>query len=454
MSPTPLVLLHGYAAQAKTFDNWKAILEGFGYNVQQDIFIGNYVTLNNEVTVDDISEGFDRALRAKGLDEQPFDIIVHSTGMLVLRAWLTAPNAINRQTFVKHLIALAPATFGSPIATKGRSLLGRIFMGNHQLGPDFLNSGNLVLDNLELGSAYTWQLAHRDLFGGKVFYDDKDNTPYVFVFDGTSDYGDLAEIFLRKDQLGSDGVVRWAGVSLNSRKITLDLTRTPSDKGRLSWSKWTNMDIPLIPVAGVNHNQILSQPPDGLPELVNQALKVASPDMLKDFYKAVAAADVVRKGHAKIDSDPWQQFVVHAVDERDNAIDDYSIEILVRTPDGKDTSIPAFENDVHPYTLDSSFRCFHVRLKDVPSSQFSVPGNKVIVRVSASTGTDIVGYEGFGDSVIELSPSLNQVELDITSAATDADQKLFFPFTTTLIEVRLNREPLCRTDGTYEIFQF
>src|SRR5271163_3685930 len=169
MSNTPLVLLHGYSADFHSFDRWKALLQARGFNAQ-DIFIGNYVTLNNEVTVDDISEGFDRALRAKGLDQRPFDIIVHSTGMLVLRAWLTAPNAKNRQQLLKHLIGLAPATFGSPLATKGRSLLGRIFVGNRHLGPDFLNSGNLVLDNLELGSCYTWNLAHQDLFGSVAYY--------------------------------------------------------------------------------------------------------------------------------------------------------------------------------------------------------------------------------------------------------------------------------------------
>ena len=285
MATRPLVLLHGYAAQANTFDKWKAILQGFGFNLQKDIFIGNYVTLNNEITVDDISEGFDRALRAKKIADQPFDIIVHSTGMLVLRAWLTAPNAEDRQQLLKHVIAFAPATFGSPLATKGRSLLGRIFLGNHQLGPDFLDSGNLVLNNLEIGSSYTWYLAHRDLFGSKAFYDANPDTPYVFVFDGTSDYGKLAAIFLENDQLGSDGVVRWAGVSLNSRKIILDLTRTPSDRGRLYWSDWTNIDIPLIPVAGVNHNQILSEPPDGLPELVLQALKVDSAASSPSFIK-------------------------------------------------------------------------------------------------------------------------------------------------------------------------
>ncbi len=453
MASTPLVLLHGYSAQASSYDAWKSILQKAGFSVQ-DIFIGNYVTLNNEITVDDIAEGFDRSLRAKGLDKKPFDVVVHSTGMLVLRAWLTAPSAKDRQKLLKHLVALAPATFGSPVATKGRSLLGRIFLGNKHLGPDFLNSGNLVLNNLELGSSYTWYLAHRDLFGDKTFYDAGTDTPYVFVFDGASDYGKLAEVFLPKDQLGTDGIVRWAGAPLNSRKIIMDLTRMPSDQGRLAWSPWTNIDIPLIPIARVNHNQILSEPPEGLPDLVIQALRVASSEDLKNFYVRVGNAPVVQQGHAKIDADPWQQFIVHAVDERGYGINDYSIELFVRDANGDETSIPAFEEDVHAYTLDKSFRSFHVRLKDAQLDRFREPSSKVIVRVSASTGTDLVGYQGFGTTVSQLGPTTGPVELDISGAARDTDQKLFCPFTTTLIEMHLNREPIPRADGTYEIFGF
>src|SRR6202040_4268652 len=104
-----------------------------------------------------IAEGFERGLRAKGLAGKPFDALVLSTGMLVLRSWLTATNAAaSRQGLLKHLIALAPATFGSPLAMKGRSLLGRIFKGSKAPGPDFLASGNEVLLGLELGSPYTW----------------------------------------------------------------------------------------------------------------------------------------------------------------------------------------------------------------------------------------------------------------------------------------------------------
>src|SRR5438132_764019 len=72
--------------------------------------------LTNEITIKDIAEGFDRAIKTHPrIDkDQPFDAIVHSTGMLVLRSWL-ATNPIGRKR-LKHLIGLAPATFGSPLA--------------------------------------------------------------------------------------------------------------------------------------------------------------------------------------------------------------------------------------------------------------------------------------------------------------------------------------------------
>lgn len=450
----PLVLLHGYHSEGQTFDTWRTILQNKGFNVQ-DIFIGNYVTENNEINVDDIAEGFDRALRSRGIataPDKPFDVIVHSTGMLVLRSWLTAQGATSRQSLLKHLVAMAPATNGSPVAPKGRSLLGRVFFGKHELGPDFLNSGNLVLDNLELASEYTWDLAHKDLFGEKCFYDNSPNTPYVFTFDGTSDLGAFSKIIDDKDQLGADGIVRWAGASLNSRKITLDFTRTPENKDRLSWTGWTNVLLRLIPIAGVNHTQILSNPPDGLPDLVEAALKVASSDDLTSFYQRAAATPVVQRGQAVIDARPWQQFIVRAVDERGNGIDDYSIEVLLRDPNNRETTVSEFEKYVHPYSLDNSFRSFHVDLKAAQTADFMNPQNKIVVRFRASSGTDIIRYQGFGDS----SSTDQYVDLDITSNVRNNDKQLFFASTTTFMEVRLNREPVPQESPLtdYEIFQF
>ena len=227
MARNPLVLIHGYSDEGASFRAWERILEERGYDVAM-IHACTYRSLTNEVTIKDIAEGFDRALRIRsGLDaDEPFDAIVHSTGMLVIRAWLTV--YAGRRDRLKHLIGLAPATFGSPLAHKGRSWLGALFKGNRHLGPDFLEAGDKILDGLELGSRYTWDLAHLDLLGDETFYGPTRRTPYVFIFCGNQSYGGLRQLF---DEPGTDGTVRWASCPLNTRKIVLDLTRDPEREG-------------------------------------------------------------------------------------------------------------------------------------------------------------------------------------------------------------------------------
>jgi hypothetical protein len=437
--PIPLVLVHGYASSGNAYVKWRDAFIAAGRKVT-DIFVGNYITLTNEVTIDDIANGFNHALHEKGLDRTPFDAIVHSTGMLVVRSWLTASNpAVSRRGLLKHLVALAPATFGSPIAAKGRSLLGRIFIGSKDLfGPDFLESGDLVLSDLELGSQFTWHLAHKDLIDTKLYGPDND-TPYVFVFDGTNDYGKLAEIFDRTDQEGTDGVVRWSGVALNCRKITLNLGVS---NGGVQMSDFSNLlDIPLIPVAGVHHNQIMSEPPDELIALVLKALDVNSKDDFANFHNnLVANANVVQQGKAALQGQNWQQFMVRARDNYGAPITDYSIEILARAADNTDTLIPEFEADVHPFAADNSFRCFHVKLDELKGK---IEGKRLIARIIAKTGTRLVGYQGFGSNQTEAATPDLGVELDIsTFDGRIPGKSLFFPFTTTLIEIVLNREPI------------
>ena len=135
--PIPIVLLHGYSADGRDFKTLCEKLTDAGMR-PVDLNIGNYVSLNNEISIKDIAEGFDRALRnTPQLDEeQPFDAIVHSTGMLVIRSWLTNYGAAvghnDRLKRLKHLIGLAPATWGSPQAHKGRTWIGALVKGNRE----------------------------------------------------------------------------------------------------------------------------------------------------------------------------------------------------------------------------------------------------------------------------------------------------------------------------------
>jgi hypothetical protein len=472
----PLVLIHGYSAEGTAFDPLRDALKRKGVNAT-DINICSYVSLNNEITIKDIAEGLDRAYRNHNVlrdENEEFDAIVHSTGMLVLRSWLTnygaAVGANRRLARLKHLIGLAPATWGSPQAHKGRTWLGALVKGSKQLGPDFLNAGDRVLEGLELGSSFTWELAHADLLGTAPYYDKGPATPFVTVFIGNHPYDGLSSV---ANDPGTDGTVRWAGCGLNTRKITIDLTRTPTgtdgqpiDRATISpWAE-TRLDIPIIPVDGKNHATLIADPDDGMVNLLVDFLKVGEPgseshdawlQRAKDYGAGALEKMLINpgSGSAGVEGEVkkyfghvfgespeekmegWQQFVVHAIDERGDGISDYMIQVLTQQPDGTWAEFKDMSTDVHAYGPDSSFRCFHVRLPRGISAG-KIP---LRVRINASTGTELMAYQGYGSEVRQLSAMAEPVELDISDLG-DGNGSLFFPFTTTLIEIVLNREPL------------
>jgi hypothetical protein len=143
-------------------------------------------------------------------------------------------------------------------------------------------------------------------------------------------------------------------------------------------------------------------------------------------------------------------------DERGDGITDFFVEMgEVRAH----RFLPlAFDLDVHPYKDDESFRCFHVNLDKLDARQ----GGKLALRVIARSGTELVGYQGFAsssDMVMAPGSDKNEreekwdavVEFD---ASIGTDEITFFsPYTTTLVEIRMNREPLPLT-GVNRVFWF
>jgi hypothetical protein len=480
--PRPLVLVHGYSADAKAFVQVRAALLAAAKTQKIeliDIDVCNYISLNNEITIKDIAEGFDRALGLrKGLSKgEEFDAIVHSTGMLVVRAWLAnygGPLSTNtRLKRLKHLVGLAPATWGSPQAHKGRTWLGALVKGNRELGPDFLNAGDRVLEGLELGGEFTWDLSTEDLLGDQPYYGVGGNTPYVTVFIGNSEYTGLSAV---ANSPGCDGTVRWAGCGLNTRKITVDLTRTGVDGKRVQMSNWADdrLDIPIIPVDGKSHATILSDPDSGMIDLVLRFLNVSSAD---DHAKWLTAAKAFgEKGMAKMLEPPspsflegleddvkegikkllskakgakpaaaamkgWQQFAVVMRDEWGDGIPDYLMNIL-RWDDGKKDWVK-FENmymDVHAYGPDQSYRCFYIYLPE----EISKPGTRLCLSINASTGTDLMAYRAYttAKTSFQLCEQSDPVHLEITNLGPTGQETLFYPFTTTMIEIMINREPV------------
>jgi hypothetical protein len=423
----PIVLIHGYSDAGASFAVWKRTLEARGH---RQVSVASYVSLSNEVTIKDIAEGLDRALGEEaGLDgEQPFDAIVHSTGMLVLRSWLV--NYPARRGRLKHLVALAPATFGSPLAHKGRSWLGALFKGSKHAGPDFMEAGDLVLDGLELASSFTWELAHADLLGGETFYGPTRVTPFVFVFCGNRSYRGLRSLV---GEPGTDGTVRWAGCALNARKIVIDLTRGVDESDRITVARWSNEDAPLVFAAGHDHGSILREPDPVLVDLVERALGVSG----AAEYAAWRTAALARTSALRKSLTSWQQFVVHATDERGDPIRDFNVKLFTAEARARRRALAEFDLDVHTYAADPSYRSFHVNLSKLRPESLAGEGRELWLRVRASTGSRLVGYQGYGDGV-----EIEQVNLNVSSLLGGAAVTLFHPFTTTLLELKLNREPL------------
>jgi len=478
----PIVLIHGYSAGGLDFTELATQLKA--RHVEPiNINVANYVSLNNEITIKDIAEGFDRALRSQsGLSKgEPFDAMVHSTGMLVIRSWLTnygaAVGSNDRVGRLKHLIGLAPATWGSPQAHKGRTWLGALVKGSKTPGPDFMNAGDQVLDGLELGSRFTWDLSHLDLLCDKPYYDNGPDTPYVCVFIGNTPYSGISSV---ANDPGTDGTVRWSGCGLNTRKITIDLTRTPigadgKPASRVSITPWADRaDIPMIPVADRNHATLISDPDPAMVDLIRAFLDINDSNAYTSWLaKAQVSGDEAKKkmlvnpgkdaagiqgevkqffGHLFEEADQemegWQQFVIRTRDEHGDPVTDYLIDVLRPGDKGEWAPFTDMYTDVHAYGTDTSFRCFHIRLpKGLAEKQIPLK-----IRVTASTGTSLMAYQGYGsdETEKEMTATAGPVTIDVNGMG---DASLFFPFTTTLVEVVINREPF-PLDQVSDIFKF
>ena len=474
-TPTPaaqgrVLLIHGYSANWEAFLPWRDALYSAGI-ATATISVGNYVTLNNEVTIKDLGEAFDRALRMTNFageipaDGWTFDAVVHSTGMLVLRQWLTSdpyPPSDKRSRIrrLKHLVGLAPATFGSPQAKKGRSWLGALVKGNHTMGPDFLNAGDMVLDGLELASEYTWDLALNDMVGPAPLYDKGDGTPYAAVFIGNVPYSGISAV---ANSPGCDGTVRWAGCALDTRKVTLDFRRhaqlDPADPTkRVVISDWSSerLSAPMIAVDAQNHGTIISNPKPEVVSLVHDFFGIRSKDEYDAWETRALAFGAPSK--AKMDTSDgvsdgagWQQLWIHMVDDHGDGVTDYNIQLYYgnELTESDDPAKEGVKLIADTYSSDSSYRCFYIHLTQ-EMLELKADNKKMWLELIASSGSALIEYEAYTGSAndplrlaIDSHDSMvnKPVKMDIT-ALTEGGGSLFYPYTTTFMEVFVQREPM------------
>ena len=252
-----VLIVHGWSDTSASFHALARFLTAHGFATQM-LWLGDYISMDDDVRVQDVAirmaEVIDERIKSSVL--QPgFDMIVHSTGGLVARAWLTtryrgAPDKCP----VKRLVMLAPANYGSRLAAIGKSMLGRLVKGFR----NGFHTGTSMLNDLELSSAFQWELAQRDVLiapgGDDTRYYGGDRV-WPFVIVGTRGYtGFLRQI---ANENGSDGTVRACAANLNARGVTIDFRETDPVKMIQPWASRMQSDAPLAVLPTRTHGSII-----------------------------------------------------------------------------------------------------------------------------------------------------------------------------------------------------
>jgi len=225
-----VVFVHGWSVtDTSTYGRLPEALAAqaaeYGLQIEiKHIWLGRYISFHDEVSMADVARAFDRALRdqisdgAGGIAE--FSCITHSTGGPVVREWVQHTYGASHlsQSPLRHLVMLAPANHGSPLAALGKKRVGRIkawFLG--------IEPGQRILTWLCLGSQQQIDLARHYLD-----YKPAKSRFFPFVLTGqTIDKKMYDFINSYLVEAGSDGVVRVAGANLNYSMIKLaETTKT------------------------------------------------------------------------------------------------------------------------------------------------------------------------------------------------------------------------------------
>lgn len=222
-----LVFVHGWSVTSTaTYGQMpqrlqqQAAAQGLALTLR-DIWLSEYVSFDDAVTMPDLVRAFDHALRDLHLLEPSFACITHSTGGPVVREWLRAqrdkPGSFSTIR-LSHLVMLAPANFGSALAQLGKGVLGRLKAWFNGVEP-----GQRILDWLELGSAESLSLNLDRIHSA----DPTTRGQYLFVLIGDRPDRSLYDhLNSYTGEDGSDGVVRLASANLNAQHAVLSTQAT------------------------------------------------------------------------------------------------------------------------------------------------------------------------------------------------------------------------------------
>ncbi|MCP5473451.1 MAG: alpha/beta hydrolase [Rhodanobacteraceae bacterium] len=405
-----IVILHGWSDNFASFKDIKAIIAAGMPAPPVDIHLADWLSLQDDVTMTDLAEAMQQAWMANGLSTTPHahDVVVHSTGALVVREWMTryfTPDTVP----VKRFVMLAPANFGSGLAHKGQSFIGRAVKGWNT----GFQTGTQLLRNLELASPYTATLADRDLFNSNArWYGSGKVLATVLV--GDTGYDGIRAI---ANEDGSDGTVRISTANLSALRVDVQLGSQPGQVASVS-SQAVNGDIAFGVLAGHTHGSIVDKGSSGKYQLRDRLLLDALQITDLDYPAAVGGAfRWQQRLNAEADparaDDQLQNTVVYLSDHLGHEVPDYFFEFY-RDPLKNDKANRRFEQDfykrvvtdVHVYGPNKAWRALYMDIKALRALQAQIP--QLYISVSATpeysqSKKQPVGYLGSAmDSTGEL----------------------------------------------------
>jgi hypothetical protein len=227
---------------------------------------------------------------------------------------------------------------------------------------------------------------------------------------------------------------------------------------RVLISDWSSerLSAPLIAVDGQNHGTIIANPKPEVVSLVHDFFGIKNKDEY-DTWEARALA-FGAPSQAKMDTSDeltngagWQQLWIHMLDDHGDGVTDYNIQLyhgseLTESDDPAKESVKLIADT---YSSDSSYRCFYIHLTQEMLALMA-NNKKMWMELIASSGSALIEYEAYTDNEndpLRLAIDSHQstankpVKMDIT-ALTEGGASLFYPYTTTLMEVFVQREPM------------
>ncbi len=336
-----LLFVHGWGVtNTDTYGGLPEALEAEGANFGLEleinhIYLGRYISFNDEVSMDDIARAFHQAIAEQipgnKNRKKVFSCITHSTGGPVVRSWIQkyyGPKRLDKLP-LKHLVMLAPANHGSALAQLGKERIGRIkaFFGG-------VEPGVKVLDWLELGSKEQTELNRKWLD-----YEPAKNGFYPVVLTGQKIDKKLYD-FLNSYLVepGSDGVVRVAGANMNYRYVKLNQSDKKHENGNyvlnLEKEYGISPQTPLGVVPDASHSggkigimNSVNPGNSGNKPVVSRIMETLKVDSVKEYGDLIKSLKTLT-GKTQTGKPRFTMFVFIVKDHEGNPVNNFDLFIL------------------------------------------------------------------------------------------------------------------------------